>query len=319
MDYGRKEQTIMENLVNKNANRKIIDRKNKFFNDDKIFDFVVNLLVLGVAFITIYPIYYVILASISSPSALINEKALLFPKDINFNSYKYVLDDQRIWRGYLNSIIYTAGNTIIGATVSVLAGYSLSRKDLIGRNFFMKIAVFTMYFQGGLIPTYMVVKNLGLVNSRAILMIMGSFTVFNLIITRTFFQSKIPDELYEAAQLDGCGNGRFFLSVVLPLSKEIIAVVILYIATASWNSYFNAMIYLSDTPLYPLQLILREVLLAGQSVQNDVEAADIGELQRLAATIKYSVMVVSTLPIMVLYPFVQKYFVKGVMVGSIKG
>ena len=183
----------------------------------------------------------------------------------------------------------------------------------------MKLLVFTMYCQGGLVPTYMVVRDLHLINTRAVMIILGAFTVFNLIIVRTFFVAKIPDELLEAAQLDGCGNGRFFFSIVLPLSKEIVAVVVLYIAVASWNSFFNALIYLSSQKLYPLQLILREILLSGQTIQNDVDAADIAEMQRLAATIKYAVMVISTLPILALYPFVQKYFVKGVMVGSVKG
>lgn len=287
--------------------------------EDKIFDCVVNILVVLAAVITLYPMYFVLLASISSPSALISGQSLLIPSDVSFASYKYIFADTRIWRGYGNTILYTFFNTILGTVITVMAGYALSRKDLVGRNVFMKLMVFTMYFQGGLVPTYIVVKNLHLTNTRAIMMILGSFTVFNLIIVRTFFLSKIPDELLEAAQLDGCGNGRFFCSIVLPLSKEIVAVVVLYIAVASWNSFFNALIYLSSQKLYPLQLILREVLLGGQTIQSDVDAADIAEMQRLAATIKYAVMVISTLPILVLYPFVQKYFVKGVMVGSVKG
>ncbi len=286
---------------------------------DKIFDCVVNIMVILSIIVTLYPMYFVLLASISSPSALISGQTLLIPSDVSFASYKYIFADARIWRGYGNTILYTFFNTILGTAITVLAGYALSRKDLVGRNIFMKMMVFTMYFQGGLVPTYIVVKNLHLTNTRAIMMILGSFTVFNLIIVRTFFLSKIPDELLEAAQLDGCGNGRFFCSIVLPLSKEIVAVVVLYIAVASWNSFFNALIYLSSQKLYPLQLILREVLLGGQTIQSDVDAADIAEMQRLAATIKYAVMVISTLPILALYPFVQKYFVKGVMVGSIKG
>lgn len=263
--------------------------------------------------------YFVVLSSISSPSALLTGQSLLVPVDISFASYKYIFADTRIWRGYGNTLFYTFFNTILGTAMTVLAGYALSRKDLIGRNFFMKLMVFTMYFQGGLVPTYMVVRDLHLINTRAVMIILGAFTVFNLIIVRTFFIAKIPDELLEAAQLDGCGNGRFFFSIVLPLSKEIVAVVVLYIAVASWNSFFNAMIYLSSQKLYPLQLILREILLGGQTIQNDVDVADIAEMQRLAATIKYAVMVISTLPILALYPFVQKYFVKGVMIGSVKG
>lgn len=287
--------------------------------EDKIFDCVVNIMVIFAALITLYPLYFVVLSSISSPQALISGQSLLVPVDISFASYKYVFSDTRIWRGYGNTILYTFFNTLLGTAMTILAGYALSRKDLVGRNVFMKLMVFTMYFQGGLVPTYMVVKNLHLVNTRFVMMILGSFTVFNLIIVRTFFLAKIPDELLEAAQLDGCGNGKFFFSIVLPLSKEIVAVIVLYIAVASWNSFFNALIYLSSQKLYPLQMILREVLIGGQAIQSDVEAADIAEMQRLAATIKYAVMVISTLPILALYPFVQKYFVKGVMVGSIKG
>lgn len=287
--------------------------------EDKVFDFVVNVLIILATVITLYPMYFVVLSSISSPSALLTGQSLLVPVDISFASYKYIFADTRIWRGYGNTIFYTFFNTLLGTAMTVLAGYALSRKDLVGRNIFMKLMVFTMYFQGGLVPTYMVVRDLHLINTRAVMIILGAFTVFNLIIVRTFFVAKIPDELLEAAQLDGCGNGRFFFSIVLPLSKEIVAVVVLYIAVASWNSFFNALIYLSSQKLYPLQLILREILLSGQTIQNDVDAADIAEMQRLAATIKYAVMVISTLPILALYPFVQKYFVKGVMVGSVKG
>lgn len=286
---------------------------------DKTFDIVVNCLVVLAAVVTLYPMYYVVLSSISSPNAIITGKSLLVPVDVSFASYRYVFADTRIWRGYGNTLFYTFFQTILGTVIIICAGYALSRKDLVGRNLIMKLTVFTMYFQGGLVPTYLVVKNLGLTDTRAIMIILGAFSTFNLIVARTFFMSKIPDDLWEAAQLDGCGNGRFFVSVVLPLSKEIVAVIVLYIAVGSWNSFFNALIYLSNQKLYPLQIILREVLLAGQTIQSDVDAADIAEMQRLAATIKYAVMVISTLPIMALYPFVQKYFVKGVMMGSIKG
>ena len=286
---------------------------------DRVFDIVVNCLVVLAAIITLYPLYYVVLSSISSPNAIITGKSLLLPVDVSFASYRYVFADTRIWRGYGNTIFYTFFQTLLGTAVTICAGYALSRKDLVGRNVIMKLVVFTMYFQGGLVPTYLVVKNLKLTDTRYVMIIMGMSLVFNLIVARTFFISKIPDDLWEAAQLDGCGNGRFFVSVVLPLSKEIVAVILLYIAVGSWNSFFNALIYLSNQKLYPLQLILREVLLAGQTIQSDVDAADIAEMQRLAATIKYAVMVISTLPIMALYPFVQKYFVKGVMMGSIKG
>lgn len=287
---------------------------------DKVFDLIVNILVIFAAIITIYPLYFVVLASVSDPAAVLGGHVFLWPASPDLSAYQYVLKDVRIGTGYYNSIIYTAFGTLFGICLTIPAGYALSRKDLIGSGVIMKVMVCTMYLQGGLIPTYMVIKNLGLVNTRLVMIMLGSFTVFNLIIVRTFFLSKIPTELWEAAQLDNCGNGRFFFSIVLPLSKEIVAVIVLYIAVAQWNQFFNALIYLGDMKLFPLQLALRDILLGTQSVSgDDVDAAAVIQMQRLAETIKYAVMVVSTLPIMVLYPFVQKYFVKGVMIGGVKG
>ena len=288
---------------------------------DKVFDVIVDLLVAIAAIVTIYPLYFVVLASLSDPAALLGGHVFLWPADPDLTAYQYILKDGRIGTGYLNSIIYTAFGTLFGVLLTVPAGYALSRRDLVGRNVIMKVMVCTMYLQGGLIPTYMVIKDLHLVNTRLVMIILGSFTVFNLIIVRTFFMSKIPNELWEAAQLDNCGNGRFFLNIVLPLSKEIVAVIVLYIAVAHWNTFFNALIYLGDQKLFPLQLVLREVLLGTQSAISgeDVDAAAVIQMQRLSETIKYGVMVISTLPIMLLYPFVQKYFVKGVMIGSVKG
>lgn len=292
----------------------------KSLGGDWLFDIIVNTMVLIAAFVTIYPLYFVMLASISDPAALLGGRVFFWPVDADLTAYQHIFDDKRIWIGYGNTVIYTTFGTALGVMITVLGAYSLSRKDLVGRNIIMKIIIFTMYFQGGLVPTYMLVKNLNLVDTRWIMIILGSFSVFNLIVARTFFMSKIPDELFEAAQIDTCGNGRFFLRIVLPLSKEIIAVIVLYIAVSQWNSFFNALIYLGNQDYYPLQLVLREILLGSQSIMGqDVDAADMIEMQRLAETIKYGVMVVSSLPILILYPFVQKYFVKGVMIGSIKG
>lgn len=297
-----------------------IIKRQKNSKEDKIFNIIVNTMVVLAAIITIYPIYFVVLASISDPTALNSGKVFLWPVLPDLGAYIYILKNNLIWIGYSNTILYTVSGTALGAFITVLGGYALSRKDLVGRDLIMKIMVFTMFFSGGLIPTYMVIKNLGLVNTRSVMIILGSFSVFNLIITRTFFISKIPDELYEAAQMDGCGNARFFFSIVLPLSKEIVSVVVLYIAVTHWNSFFNALIYLSNTKLYPLQLILRDILVGAGSLMTDsVAASDRIEMQRLSETIKYGVMVVSTLPILALYPFLQKYFIGGVMIGSIKG
>ena len=288
--------------------------------EDAIFDLVINLLLIFAFIVTFYPLYFVVLASISSPAAIASGQTILIPVEPSLMSYKHILNDARIWVGYKNTIFYTVFGTVFGILLTIPAGYALSRKDLVGRGFFMKLMVFTMYFNGGLVPTYMVIKNLNMVNSPSVMIILGSFTVFNMIVTRTFFMSKIPDELLEASQIDGCGNGRFFLSVVLPLSKEILAVMVLYIAVAHWNSFFNALIYLGSQKLFPLQLIIREILLGAQNIMGEsLSSADIGEMQRLAETIKYGVIVIASIPILLLYPFVQKYFVKGVMLGSIKG
>ena len=245
---------------------------------------------------------------------------ILLPKNIDFVGYRRILQDNRIMNGYVNSILYTVASTVIGTITTILAGYSFSRTDLVGRKALMMVYVFTMYFSGGLIPTYLVVKDVGLLGSPWAVILMGAISVYNIIIARSFFSSSIPVDLYEAAQLDGCSNGRFFISIVVPLSKSIIAVIALYYAVAQWNGYFNALIYLSKQNQYPLQMVLREILLSSQSVQADVTDVDaIQEMQRIAATIKYGVIVVASLPMLILYPFIQKYFVKGVMIGSVKG
>ena len=214
-------------------------------------------------------------------------------------------------------------STVIGTMTTILAGYSFSRTDLVGRKALMMVYVFTMYFSGGLIPTYLVVTDVGLLGSPWAVILMGAISVYNIIIARSFFSSSIPVDLYEAAQLDGCSNGRFFISIVVPLSKSIIAVIALYALVAQWNSYFNAMIFLTDRNKYPLQLYLREILLAAKTYEDvsmvggDVEAA--AQMEKMGEVIKYGVIVVSTLPVIVVYPFLQKYFVQGVMIGSLKG
>ena len=277
------------------------------------FDVVSTLLLIIALLIVLYPLYFVLIASISDANSISLGKVILLPKNIDFVGYRRILQDNRIMNGYVNSILYTVASTVIGTMTTILAGYSFSRTDLVGRKALMMVYVFTMYFSGGLIPTY-------LVGSPWAVILMGAISVYNIIIARSFFSSSIPVDLYEAAQLDGCSNGRFFISIVVPLSKSIIAVIALYYAVAQWNGYFNALIYLSKQNQYPLQMVLREILLSSQSVQADVTDVDaIQEMQRIAATIKYGVIVVASLPMLMLYPFIQKYFVKGVMIGSVKG
>ena len=292
--------------------------------DDRIFDLICNAFLVLFVFIVFYPLYFVLLASFTEPSIVNSGAVLLYPKGLFLKGYEMVLKEKDIWISYGNTLIYTIGGTLLGTIIVMLAGFALSRPQLIGRNTLMKIFVFTMYFSGGIIPLYLVVRNLGLVDTRALMIILGSVSVYNIIVVRSFMTGSIPEELYEAAELDGCGYGTFFIKVVLPLSKAVIAVMVLYIAVSYWNSYFNAMIFLTDPNKFPLQLRLREILLVASSLAGDTELmmSDpeyYNEMRMTAMVMKYSVIIVATVPILCVYPFVQKHFVKGVMIGSVKG
>ena len=287
---------------------------------DAVFDGISTMLLVLALLVVLYPLYFVVIASVSDATSISTGQVILLPRNLSLVGYKRILQDARIWSGYRNSILYTLGTTALGVTTTVMAGYSFSRSDLAGRRVLMLLYVFTMYFSGGLIPTYLVVKQLGLMGSPWVVILLGSVSVYNIIIARSFFSGSIPPELLEAASIDGCGNGRFFISIVVPLSKSIVAVLALYYAVAQWNGYFNALVYLNRQEQYPLQLILREILISSQMVQADITDLDaIQEMQRIAATVKYGVIVVASVPMLLIYPFVQKYFVKGVMIGSVKG
>ncbi|MGI6653921.1 MAG: carbohydrate ABC transporter permease [Christensenellales bacterium] len=277
-------------------------------------------LIVGIFMIMcLYPVYFVMIASFSSSAAVNSGRMLLWPEGFQMEGYRFVFSDNRIMTGYVNTIMYTFGGTLLGLVCSLSAGYSLSRKDLPGRGIIMILMVFTMYFSGGMIPSYLVVKSLQLVNTRAILIILGSISVYNIILIRTFFQSNLPDELHEAATIDGCGNMRFFLQFAIPLSKAIVAVIALYLAVGYWNSYYNALIYITDTNKKPLQLFLREILMQSNSTTDFADAELAAQHMQMLQVIKYAVIVVATVPIMCVYPFLQKYFVQGVMIGSVKG
>ncbi|GAA4877446.1 carbohydrate ABC transporter permease [Paenibacillus vulneris] len=287
---------------------------------DQVFT-VVNYTILSLFLITIlYPLIYVVSASISSSEAVISGKVWLWPVHPSLEGYSAVFKHKLIWSGFMNSIYYTVAGTLINVVMTILAAYPLSRKDFYGKNVFMFLFVFTMMFSGGLIPTYMLVKDLGLLNTTWSMLLPGALGVWNMIITRTYFQTTIPDELLEASQLDGCTDFQFVWKIVLPLSGPIIAVIALFYAVGHWNSYFNALIYLKKQSLYPLQLVLRDIL-----VQNDVDmnmlmdVAEQAKREGLRELLKYSLIVVATVPLLVVYPFVQKYFVKGIMIGSLKG
>ena len=271
--------------------------------------------------IVLYPFVYIISCSFSSGQALISGKVTLFPVDPTLDGYRAILEYRDIWTGFANSFLYTISGTLIGLVLTILAAYPLSRSSLVGRKPIMMLFLFTMLFNGGLVPNYMLILNLGLMNTIWAVILPMTLSAYNVIVARTFFIPSIPNELHESAELDGCGEFRFLISIVLPLSKAIMAVLVLWIAIGIWNSYFNPMIYLNDKKKYPLQLILREILLMANV--DFTKAAANPELyyknQQLSEILRYGTIIISALPLMILYPFIQKYFVQGVMIGSVKG
>ncbi|HTG68695.1 MAG TPA: carbohydrate ABC transporter permease [Candidatus Udaeobacter sp.] len=295
----------------------LLKRKTK---GDLLFD-VINYTVLTIGMLLIlYPLYFVLIASFSDPNRIFSGEIWLFPKGLTLDGYDRIFKDAMIWIGYGNSLLYAVVGTAISVTLTLLAAYPLARKDFVGRGLFMWFFMFTMFFSGGLIPTYLLIKDLNMLNTIWALVLPGAAGVFNIIIVRTFFQSTIPDEMREAAFIDGCSNTRFFVSMVLPLSKPIIAVMVLYHVVGFWNGFFDAMIYLNEETKFPLQLVLRNILVQNQvnsSMMIDVESY--AAKMRVTELIKYGVIIIASLPLLVLYPFLQRYFVKGVMIGSIKG
>ncbi|MFC4387896.1 carbohydrate ABC transporter permease [Gracilibacillus marinus] len=275
------------------------------------------ILVLIVLIVTV-PLLYVLFGSFLHPNILLTKGISLNPNDWTLDSYRRILEDGSIIRGFFNSILYAGGFTIVSVLFSILAGYALSVDDLPGKRIFMGFFIVTMFFNGGMIPTYLLIKEMGMINTPWAIILPGAVSVWNIILSRTYFKG-LPNELKEAARIDGASDIKIFLKIILPLSKPIIFVLALYAFIGQWNSYFNAMIYLEDRSLYPLQLVLREIL-----IQNEVQPGMIAdqlaraEIQKIAEMIKYSSIVVSSLPLLIMYPFFQKYFEKGVMVGSLK-
>lgn len=282
------------------------------------FFYAINAIFLTLlAIIIIYPLYFIIIASISDPDAVLGGQVFLYPVKITLEGFEKVFHRSDIWTGYLNTIWYTLVTVVLSLFVTIPAGWALSRKDTPGRKFWMVFFIIPMFFGGGLIPFYNVMSNLHLVNSAWAVILPAILSVWNLFMTKTFFESSIPEGLLEAARIDGAGKFRTFLSIVIPLAKPIIAVMALYYAVGQWNSYFNAMIFLQDETKYPLQLVLKEILIASESTVGG-SGETILQQYRLANQLKYVSVIVSSLPVLCLYPFVQKYFAQGVMLGSLK-
>lgn len=284
-----------------------------------MFDIILNIVSAIIIFIIAYPLYFIVIASISNPEAVVTGQVSFLPVGFSLDSYKMVLEERKIWIGYRNTIFYTIVGTAINMILTVLAAYPLSRKDMPCRRLLGFVVTFTMMFSGGMIPVYLVVKDLRLTDTIWAMLIPGAIATYNLLVMKNYFQSSIPGELTEAAFIDGCSDFRLLRSIILPLSVPIIAVVLLFYAVAHWNEFFRAILYLRDQELYPLQIILREILL-----QNSLEAVGgdtIGMYEKVmkGETMKYAVILISSLPVLAMYPLVQKHFVHGMMSGAVKG
>lgn len=302
----------------------MLNKNIKSSTGDKIFMVFNYLFVIASVIIVLYPLIYIISASVSDPTAIIKGELWLFPKGFTWDGYEKIFANKDIWMGYKNTIIYTVLAVLINLAVTLPCAYALSRPELYGKNFFVKFMMITMFFSGGMIPSYLLIKNLGMLNTMWALLLPGATSVYNIIVTRSFFESSVPRELEESAIVDGASDFTIFFKIVLPLSAPIIAVVALFVGVGRWNGFMDALIYLSDRSKYPLQMILRELLILQDASSNysssdtSVQLAAFKQAQ-LAAVIKYGVMIVSTLPVIVVYPFLQRYFVKGMLVGSLKG
>jgi putative aldouronate transport system permease protein len=287
---------------------------------DRIFMIVTYTLIVILVLAILYPLLYIVSASFSDPKLVISGKIGLIPKGFNVEAYQRVFANPEIWIGYRNTILYTIIGTIVNISLTMMGAYPLSRKNFPWRRLCMIFFTLTMFFSGGLVPMYLLVKNLGLYNSMWAVILPTAINVYNMIVCRTFMESTIDEQIYESAQIDGSGNIRSFFSIVLPLSAPIIAVLILFYAVFHWNSYFEAMIYLKDRSLYPLQLFLREILVMNQSDNIMMDSIEMDKSKFLVAEgVKYAIIIVSSVPVLALYPFLQKYFVKGMMIGALKG
>jgi putative aldouronate transport system permease protein len=286
---------------------------------DRMFMIVITLMLVVALALVLVPLIYIVASSFSSPAAVNAGRVRFWPVEFSLEAYRSVLTNSEILRGYYNSLIYAVAGTAISVTLTVAIAYPLSRKTFYGRNVLMTLLIFTMLFSGGLIPTYMVVHDLGMLDTRWALLIPNAIGVWQVIIARTFFANSIPDELYEAAMLDGSSELRTLRSVVLPLSKPLLAVLALMYTVYQWNTYFDALVYLKDPDLFPLQIVLRNILILNTPRTGAADLAQQMHQQQLANVLRYALIVVSSLPVLIIYPFVARHFTKGVMVGAVKG
>lgn len=294
--------------------------RKKTGSSDFLFYCITGMIITFFFLIVLYPVIFVIAASFSSGDAVTAGKVFLWPVDFSLDGYQTVFHNSQVMTGFKNSFLYTFVGTVINVTLTMCAAYALTRIEVPGINKIMFLFTFTMFFGGGIIPNYILVRNLHLMNTMWAMVLPGAISAYNLIIARTFIQSNIPKELHEAAEMDGCGDIKFFLKIVLPLSGAVIAVLVLFYGVANWNSYFNAILYLNDKDKYSLPIVLKQILISSQIDPSTVTDPELQmQIARIANVIKYSLIVVAMVPIAIIYPFIQKYFVKGVMIGSIKG
>ena len=286
---------------------------------DRVFYTIVFMIALAALVIFLYPLLWTLVSSVSG--GMMMSGLSLIPRQVSWEGYKAVFEHEMVLSGYKNSVIYMVFGSAIAMVVTILCAYPLSRSDFKRRKYFIALCLFTMYFDGGLIPTYLVMRSLGLLDTVWALVLPGALSVYNMIVMRTYFSTQIPDEMREAAQIDGCGDWRFLVQIILPLSGPILAVIALYYAVALWNGYFNAMIYIKTRAKLPLANILRELLILSLTpeLERGMSSEVLATMEKRAEVMKYSLIVVASLPMMLLYPFIQKYFVKGVMIGAVKG
>lgn len=298
--------------------------KTKRSKEDLVYDGIIFCILTIVFLLVAYPLYFIIISSVSNPEAVSSGKVILWPVGFTFAGYREVFENREVIRGFVNSLLYTFTGVMLNLSVTLPTAYALSRDRFGGKKFVTIFYMLTMFVSGGMIPTYLVVKNMQLLDTMGALIFPGALGVYNMIVARTFFKSNISEELYDAAAIDGCSETKFFFQIALPLSKAIIAIMVLYYGVGHWNAYFSALLYMKTETKFPLQLVLRSILIQNQShlsqaVSTAAQREAMEEKRKLMELMKYSLIIISSMPVLIMYPLVQKHFVKGVMIGSIKG